>query len=130
MATEATERAVALRDEFLSVDIPAEHIEPNAFHREHAVLVKTGTIPPTVQITVGEGYRWLISGRRDQSSAASAAALQHGHDLPRRTPASDVVELVALCVAEQCQKVPALRMTLIIDAAAAVAGREEQEVQA
>ncbi|MFI9629233.1 hypothetical protein [Streptomyces sp. NPDC052042] len=105
MLPEAPERAEALRDEFLSVGIPAEHVAPSAFVSQQAVIVQTGTVPPTVHIAVDEGYRWQVSGRTNSHS--------HGHDLPRRTSASDVVELVALCVAGQCANVPVLQVSRI-----------------
>lgn len=111
MLLDAEERADALRDEFLSVSIPAEYIAPSAFIRERMVIVQTGTVPPTVHITVDDGYRWQITPVAP--SAAGGQDIPHTHDLPRRTAASDVVELVALCVAGQCQRVPMLQVSRV-----------------
>jgi hypothetical protein len=106
MMLDARDRADALCAEFESVSIPAEHVEPSAFIRERIVIVQTGTVPPTVHVSVDAGYRWNIAGRN-----------QHGHDLPRRTPVEDVAELVALCVAGQCDRVSVLTVSKTAPAA-------------
>lgn len=105
----AEERAVALRDEFRSVGIPAEHIAPGAFTSDHTVRVETRTIPPVVNIAVANGYRWTLTVPADELSSV----ITHSHDLPRRMPASDVAELVAICVSRHCGDVTVLKVSQI-----------------
>ena len=86
--------AKALTDEFVSVSLSAV---ARMTDERAAVFVTTGGDPGQIRISIdGQGYRWQIADG------------QHGHTLPLETPVPDVAELVAICFAKQCAKVPVL----------------------